>query len=144
MLVNIFDLIWDLIEIIFKIFNKFLRKKETTNEIIKQKINISLMDVIFERVKPIPLVEDMTNKERLIQIKKNNRINVQSVCFPITINPFVKGKESEILNWSQNKIHSQYSAFSQINRKYKDDADPISWNNNKMQNQRYLETNGGI
>jgi hypothetical protein len=86
----------------------------------------------------------MTNKERLIQIKKNNRINVQSVCFPITINPFVKGKESEILNWSQNKIHSQYSAFSQINRKYKDDADPISWNNNKMQNQRYLETNGGI
>lgn len=117
-------------------------EKENTNQIIKRVINANLMDIIFERVEPVFLVDEMTDIERLIKTNKDAGINVQSVCLPKDHKPFVQKTEPQILNWLQNKIHSQYSAFYQINQKYSDDIDQVSWNNNKSQNKRYLETNG--
>jgi len=64
---------------------------------------------------------------------------VQSVALPKGHKPFTTKTEEQVLNWLQNKIHSQYSAFYQINKKNKEDAECINWNNNKMQNQRFLE-----
>lgn len=119
-------------------------KKETTNEIINKKINANLMDVIFERVEPMPIIGKIAQREMIIKMNKDAGIIVQSVCFPSNHDFFVKKKESEILNWLQNTIHSEHSALSQINKKYTDDADLVKWNNNPMQNKRYLETNGGI
>jgi hypothetical protein len=68
-------------------------------------------------------------------------IRVQSVALPNSNIDILKTEE-QVLDWLQNKIHSQYSAYYQINEKYNEDAEKTSWNNNKTQNQRYLETSG--
>jgi hypothetical protein len=100
--------------------------------------------VIFERVEPTPINEKLTQRDKIYKMNKDAGIKVQSVCFPKNYNFFVEKKESEILNWLQNTIHSEHSALSQINQKYVGDADIVKWNNNPMQNKRYLKTNGGI
>jgi hypothetical protein len=40
----------------------------------------------------------------------------------------------------QNKVHNVNTAFYKINSKYTGDTERVNWNNNKMQNQRFLET----
>lgn len=116
--------------------------KENTNQKIKRIVNTNLMDIIFERVEPIVLVDDITDTERLIKRNRDAGVNVQSVCLPKNHKPFVEKTESQIVDWLQNKIHSQYSAFYQIKNKYIEDLDQVNWNNNNMQNKRFLETNG--
>ena len=44
------------------------------------------------------------------------------------------------MNWLQNKIHNVNTAFHKINSKYTGDTDRVNWNNNKMQNERFLAT----
>lgn len=105
---------------------------------------LTRFDVIFERVEPTPTTNIMTKREKIIKMNKDAGIRVQSVSFPSNYDFFVEKKETEILDWLQNKIHSQHSALYQINKKYTDDDEQVQWNNNNMQNQRYLETNGGI
>ena len=117
-------------------------KTETTKGLTETDLN--KFDVIFERVEPTPINNTMTQRENIFKMYEDAGIKVQSVCFPSNHDFFVKKKESEVLEWLQNVVHSEYSALSQINQKYIDDADRISWNNNPMQNKRYLETNGGI
>jgi|LakMenE18May11ns_1017448.scaffolds.fasta_scaffold9959083_8 hypothetical protein len=117
---------------------------ENTNGINLPETELTRFDVIFEPVEPTPINETMSQRDKIIKINKDAGIRVQSVSFPSNHNFFVEKKETEILDWLQNKIHSQYSALYQINKKYTDDDEQVQWNNNNMQNQRYLETNGGI
>jgi hypothetical protein len=126
-------------------------KKETTNQIIKKSINKKLMDIIFEKVGDIVFerVEDLkplsyTDEEQmLLHSDKFLKVKVKSVALPKGF-VFLYKTEEETLKWMTDKIHNVHSAFSQINCKYKEDAYQVSWNNNKMQNQRYLETTGKI
>jgi len=122
--------------------NKIM-KKETTNEIKVAEIDFNRFDVIFEQVEPMPITDRMTQRKKIFKMNEDAGIKVQSVCFPSNHDFFVEKKESEVLNWLQNTIHSEHSALSQINQKYTGNADLVSWNNNPMQNKRYLETNGG-
>jgi len=117
-------------------------KTEATNELPQTELN--RFEVIFERVEPTPIVNTMTQRDKIYKMNKDAGIRVKSVCYPSKYDFFVEKKESEILNWLQNTVHSEHSALSQINQKYIDDADRVSWNNNPMQNKRYLETNGAI
>lgn len=117
-------------------------KTETTNGLPETDLN--KFDVIFERVESTPIINNMNQREKIFKMNEDAGIKVQSVCFPSNHDFFVEKKESEILDWLQNTIHSEHSALSQINQKYTGDADLVSWNNNPMQNKRYLETNGGI
>jgi hypothetical protein len=119
-------------------------KKETTNEIKVAEIDFNRFDVIFEQVEPMPITDRMTQREKIFKMNEDAGIKVQSVCFPSNHNFFVEKNESEILDWLQNTIYSEHSALSQINQKYTGDSYLVSWNNNPMQNKRYLETNGGI
>ena len=112
-------------------------KKENTNEIFQRKVTENLMNVIFEK----RVDTTTTPEENLLEIMNvGHRIKVQSVALPIKHQLFTLKTEEQVLDWLQNKIHSQYSAFYQINKKYKEDAETVNWNNNKMQNQRFLET----
>jgi hypothetical protein len=110
-------------------------KKETAQQIFNRKVNDNLMDVIF--VKPIESA--ITPEEEMLKIMDNHRIKVQSVVLPIQHQLYSLKTEEQVLNWLQNKIHSQYSAFYKINTKYNEDVERVSWNNNKMQNQRFSE-----
>lgn len=115
-------------------------KKENTKEISLQKTDLNRFDVIFEKVEPTPTIDNMSQMQKIFKMNEDAGIKVQSVCFPSNHDFFVEKKESEVLDWFQNTIHSQYSAFSKINSKYKEDSCQISWSNNKIQNKRYLET----
>jgi len=119
-------------------------KKETTNEVVLLETELNRFNVVFEKVELTPTVENISHMERVFKMNQDAGIRVQSVCFPSKHDFFVEKTESEVLNWLQNTIHSEHSALLQINKKYTGDADQVSWNNNPMQNQRYLETNGGI
>jgi hypothetical protein len=110
----------------------------------KQEIDFNRFNVIFEQVEPMPITDAMTQRQNIFKKYEDAGIKVQSVCFPSDHDFFVEKKESEVLDWLQNTIHSEHSALLQIKQKYTGDADLVSWNNNPMQNQRYLETNGGI
>jgi hypothetical protein len=44
------------------------------------------------------------------------------------------------MDWLQNTIHSQHSAYFQFSNKYSQNDEEKSWDKNKMQNQRFLET----
>jgi hypothetical protein len=119
-------------------------ENKNSNGISLPETELTKFDVIFERVEPTPIADTMTHKDKILKMNKDAGIRVQSVCFPKDHNFFVEKKETEILDWLQNKIHSIYSVSFQINKKYTDDAELVKWNNNRIQNKRYLETNGGI
>ena len=126
-------------------------KQEMTNQIIKKSINKKLMDIIFEKVEDIVFekVEEYkpvsyTDEEQmLLHSDKLLKLKVQSVALPKGF-VFLYKTEEEVLSWMTNKIHNVHNAFYKINSKYREDECQISWNNNKMQNQRYLETSGRI
>jgi hypothetical protein len=112
-------------------------KKETLQQIFKRTVTKNLLDVIFVK----PTEDTITPEDELLKIMNiGHRIQVQSVVLPIEHQLYALKTEKQFLNWMRNKIHSQHTAFYQINTKYKEDADQLSWNNNKTQNQRYLET----
>ena len=92
----------------------------------------------------IKLTENqITPEDKLLSIMNvGHRIKVQSVALPTKHQLFSLKTEEQVLDWLQNKIHSQYSAYYQINKKYIENYEQVSWNNNKTQNQRYLETSG--
>jgi hypothetical protein len=99
--------------------NKIM-EKETTNENNVPEIDFNRFDVIFEQVEPTTITDTMTQREKIFKMNEDSGIKVQSVCFPSNHNFFVEKKESEILDWLQNTIHSEHSALSQINKKYTD------------------------
>jgi hypothetical protein len=82
----------------------------------------------------------MTPEKYLLKFQHSLEIRVQSVVLPYNHNPYVLKTEAQVLDWLRNNIHSQHSAFYQLNKKHSLNAEQVNWNNNKMQNQRYLET----
>ena len=80
-----------------------------------------------------PEVEIINHKSRL-------GIKIQSVALPSERQLYVIKRESQVMDWLQNKIHNVNTAFYKINSKYTGDTERVNWNNNKMQNQRFKET----
>ena len=111
-------------------------KKETVQQIFKRKVNDNLIDVIFVK----PTENTITPEEKLIKQQSNFGIRVQSVALPNKHQLFALKTEPQVMNWLQNKIQNVNTAFHKINSKYDGDTDRINWNNNKTQNQRFLET----
>jgi hypothetical protein len=99
-------------------------------------INDNLMDIIFEKTNETP----NTPEGQLLKHKKNLGIKVQSVVLPREHELFTLKTEPQVMNWLQNKVHNVNTAFYKINSKYTGDTERVNWNNNKMQNQRFLET----
>ena len=111
-------------------------KKETVQQIFKRKVNDNLIDVIFVK----PTENTITPEEKLIKQQSNFGIRVQSVALPNKHQLFALKTEPQVMNWLQNKIQNVNTAFHKINSKYDGDTERVNWNNNKMQNQRFLET----
>jgi hypothetical protein len=81
-----------------------------------------------------------TPEEELINHQRCLGIQVQSVALPKEHQLFTLKTEQQVMNWLQNKVHNVNTAFHKINSKYTGDTERVNWNNNKMQNQRFLET----
>lgn len=113
-------------------------KKETSQQIFKRKVSDKLMDIIFEK-KEVEKPTLYTTEEQMLFLNNDLNIKVQSVALPKGFVCLDK-TEVEILDWMQNKVHNINTAFYKINSKYDGDTDRVNWNNNKMQNQRFLET----
>lgn len=127
--------------------------KENLQDILERCLTKDTMNLIFikpeeaekmlnQPLQPLKSETPMSPEEQLLKIKNSFGIKVQSVVLPVKHQLFALKSEAQVLDWLQNKIHNNYSAFYQFNNKYNDDAEQVSWNNNKMQNQRYLNTSG--
>ncbi len=118
--------------------NQIIMKNETLQQLFQRTVGENLLNVIFVK----PEENTLYSEDALLNIMTQNGIKVQSVALPDNLQFFYLKSESQILDWMQNKIHSQHTAFYKIKTKYKDDNEQVSWCNNKIQNQRYLESNG--
>jgi hypothetical protein len=111
-------------------------KKETLQQIFKRTVTKNLLDVIFVK----PPQDTITTEDALLEIMNiGHRIKVQSVVLPKEHQLYTLKTEAQILDWLQNKLHNVNTAFHKINSKYDGDTERVNWNNNKMQNQRFLE-----
>jgi hypothetical protein len=88
----------------------------------------------------IKLMNELTPEEKLINHQIGLGIRVQSVALPKGYKIFKLKSEAEVMDWLENKVHNVNTAFHKINSKYTGDTERVNWNNNKMQNQRFLET----
>jgi hypothetical protein len=88
----------------------------------------------------IKLMNELTPEEKLINHQIGLGIRVQSVGLPKGYKIFKLKSEAEVMDWLENKVHNVNTAFHKINSKYTGDTERVNWNNNKMQNQRFLET----
>jgi hypothetical protein len=82
----------------------------------------------------------MKPEEQLVKSQNSCGIKVQSVVLPKNYNPYIFKIEPQVLDWLINKIYSQHSAYYKFSNKYSENNEQLSWNKNKMQNQRFLET----
>jgi hypothetical protein len=114
-------------------------KNETLQELFKRTVTKNILNVIF--VKP-PKTNKTTEEELLEMMNTNQRVKVQSVALPSTHQLYSLKTEEQFLDWMQNKIQNTHASFYAFNKKYKEESEKVSWNNNKNQNQRYLETSG--
>lgn len=85
----------------------------------------------------------MKPEEQLLKFQHSIGIKVQSVALPVNDQFYAIKTEEQIMDWLRNKIHNQYSAYFQFSNKYSEDDEEKSWDKNKMQNQRFLETTNG-
>lgn len=114
-------------------------KKETLQQIFKRTVTKKLLDVVFVK----PTEDTVTPEDKLLRIMNvGHRIQVQSVALPTEHQLYTLKTEEQFLDWMGNTIHSQHTAYYQITKKYDADAEHLGWNNNKTQNQRYLEWYG--
>jgi hypothetical protein len=109
------------------------------------------MDIIFEKIenfecifgkpiKPFKSETPVSPEDTLLNNQSELGIKVQSVALPTKNYSIAPKTEPEVIDWLQNKIHSRYSAYYQMKKKYKEDSNNVNWNNNKVQNIRFLET----
>jgi len=111
-------------------------EKENTNDIFQRAVTENLMDVIFEK----PIETHSTPEEQLLKHQRSFGIKVQSVVLPKEHELFTLKREGQVMNWMQNKIHNVHTAYHKINSKYDSFEDRTHWSNNKIQNQRFLDT----
>ena len=82
----------------------------------------------------------MKPEEQLLKFQHSIGIKVQSVALQTKDQFYAIKTEEQIMDWLQNKIHNQHSAYFVFSNKYSEDDEEKSWDKNKMQNQRFLET----
>lgn len=111
-------------------------KKENTNEIFQRAVTENLMNVIFEK----PIQTHSTQEEQLLKHQRSFGIKVQSVSLPKEHELFTLKTESQVLNWMENKIQNVHTAYHKIHSKFDVEDERVHWSNNKMENQRFLET----
>jgi len=99
-------------------------------------INDNLMNIIFEKSPE----NHPTPEEQLLKHQRSFGLKVQSVALPKEHQLFTLKTESQVLNWMQNKIHNVHTAYHKIHNKFDVIDERVHWRNNKMQNERYLET----
>ena len=85
----------------------------------------------------------MKPEEQLLKFQHSIGIKVQSVVLPTKDQFYAIKTEEQVMDWLQNKIHNQHSAYFQYSNKYSQNDEEKSWDKNKMQNQRFLETTQG-
>jgi hypothetical protein len=85
----------------------------------------------------------MKPEEQLLKFQHSIGIKVQSVALPNKDYFYAIKTEEQIMDWLRNKIHNQHSAYFQFSNKYSQNDEEKSWDKNKMQNQRFLETTNG-
>jgi len=105
------------------------------NEKYIRAINDNLMDIIFEKSPE----NHLTPEEQLLKHQRSFGLKVQSVALPREHELFTLKKESQVLNWMQNKIHNVHTAYHKIHNKFDVIDERVHWRNNKMQNERFLE-----
>ena len=88
----------------------------------------------------IKLMNELTPEEKLIKQQSILGIEVQSVAIPKNYKILKLKSEAQVMDWLENKVHNVNTAFHKINSKYTGDTERVNWNNNKMQNQRFVET----
>jgi hypothetical protein len=109
------------------------------------------MDIIFEKKEDVKSIvaehfkslktgTPVSKKTELLNNQSELGVKVQSVALPTKNYSTAPKTEPEVIDWLQNKIHSRYSAYYQMKKKYKEDSNNVNWNNNKVQNIRFLET----
>jgi hypothetical protein len=99
-------------------------------------INDNLMNIIFEKSPE----NHSTPEEQLLKHQRDFGLKVQSVSLPKEHELFTLKTESQVLNWMENKIHNVHTAFHKETSKYDGDDDKLHWSNNKMLNERFLES----
>ena len=105
------------------------------NEKFTRAINDNLMNILFEKSPE----NHLTPEEQLLKHQRSFGLKVQSVALPREHELFTLKKESQILNWMQNKIHNVHTAYHKIHNKFDVENEMVHWSNNKMQNERFLE-----
>ena len=105
------------------------------NEKFTRAINDNLMNILFEKSPE----NHLTPEEQLLKHQRSFGLKVQSVALPREHELFTLKKESQILNWMQNKIHNVHTAYHKIHNKFDVINERVHWRNNKMQNERFLE-----
>jgi hypothetical protein len=89
----------------------------------------------------IKLTENQfTPETEILNHKSRLGIKVQSVVLPSERELYIIKREAQFMDWLQNKVHNVNFAYHKINSKYTGDTERINWNNNKMQNQRFVQT----
>lgn len=86
------------------------------------------------------LFNSLTPEEQSLKFQHSLEIKVKSVVLPEKHHPLILKTEAQVLHWLQNKIHNQHTAYYQLNNKYSQNNEQVSWDKNKNQNQRFLQT----
>ena len=99
-------------------------------------INDNLMNIIFEKSPE----NHSTPEEQLLKHQKSFGLKVQSVALPKEHELFTLKTEGQVMNWMENKINNVHTAYHRIESKFDAEYEKVHWSNNKMQNERFLQT----
>jgi len=126
-------------------------KKETLKQIFKRSLTKEAMDLVFVKpefvekmcsqpIQPFKRLVPLTPEEQLIAVKHSFNIRVQSVALPKDHELFTLKTESKLIEWMQKKVQNIYTAHYLNHTKYDNADENLHWSNNRVQNQRFLET----
>ena len=106
------------------------------NKNYERAINDNLMNIVFEK----STNTHITPEEQLLKHQRSFGIKVQSVALPKEHELFTLKTEGQVMNWLKNKVHNVHTAYYNETSKYDGESERLHWSNNKMLNQRFLET----
>jgi hypothetical protein len=106
------------------------------NKNYERAINDNLMNIVFEK----STNTHSTPEEQLLKHQRSFGVKVQSVVLPKEHELFTLKTEGQVMNWLKNKVHNVHTAYYSKNSKYDGENERLHWSNNKMLNQRFLET----
>jgi hypothetical protein len=110
--------------------------KNLKNNIFERQLTERLINTTFEK----RLDNENTPEEQLLKYQKKISIRVQSVALPKEHELFSLKTEGQVMNWMENKINNVHTAYHRIESKFDAEYEKVHWSNNKMQNERFLQT----